>query len=362
MKDLGNYVCDGQMDIFDFLDDSPKPYKITKPIRLIELFAGIGAQAKALERLNADFEHYKISEWEVHACASYHKIHMKEDTKDYSAAYTDKELVDILDNIGVSVDGKKPLSKTKLKARGEKWHRNVYNDFMATHNIGSITNIRGADLEIVDTDKYCYILTYSFPCQDLSVAGKQKGMSKDSGTRSGLLWEVERLLHETLNLPEVLLMENVPQVHGKKFKADFDKWCSSLENLGYTNFWQDLNAKNYGVAQNRNRTFMVSILQQNVKYQFPEPFKLEKTMKDYLEDKVDEKYYINTEKAKELIDKLIANGTLDRQTDRQTIDLCLKKPRFTEVANCIAARTDRGISNMQQEGTGVLELKKDRQG
>ena len=181
-------------------------------------------------------------------------------------------------------------------------------------------------------------------------------MSKNSGTRSGLLWEVERLLHETINLPEVLLMENVPQVHGKKFKSDFEKWCLSLENLGYTNFWQDLNAKNYGVAQNRNRTFMVSILQQNVKYEFPEPFKLKKIMKDYLEDEVDEKYYINTEKAKQLIDKLIANGTLaDRQTDRQTVDLSINCPRRIEIANCIKARYDAGISNFKADGSGVVE-------
>ena len=319
MKSFDNYVCEGQMDIFDFLDnDKPKNYQITKPIRLIELFAGIGAQAKALERLKANFEHYKISEWEVNATASYHKIHMHDDNTDYSAKYTDKELIDLLDRTGISVDGKKPMSRTKIKAKGEKWHRKVYNDFQATHNVGSITNIHADELNIVDTDKYCYILTYSFPCQDLSVAGKQRGMSKDSGTRSGLLWEVERLLFECKELPEVLLMENVPQVHGTKFKADFDKWCNSLESLGYTNFWQDLNAKNYGVAQNRNRTFMVSILKQNTTYEFPKPFLLDKTMKDYLEDKVEEKYYVNSEKAKQLIDKLIENGTLDRQTDRQT--------------------------------------------
>ena len=308
--------CEGQISLFDL---GKQPFKITKPIRLIELFGGIGAQAKALRRIGADFEHYKLSEWEVHATASYHKIHMKEDKTDYSKPYTDKELIEKLLQFGVSVDGKKPLSHTKIKSKGEKWHRKTFNDFIATHNIGSITGIGGADLEIVDKDKYCYILTYSFPCQDLSMAGKQKGMSKDSGTRSGLLWEVERLLNETKEKPDVLLMENVPQVHGNKFRSDFDKWCSSLESLGYTNFWQDLNAKNYGVAQNRNRTFMVSILQQNVTYEFPKAIPLDKTMKDYLEEEVDEKYYINSEKANQLIDKLIANGTLaDRQTDRQT--------------------------------------------
>lgn len=104
---------------------------------------GIGAQAKALKRLGANFEHYKISEWEVHATASYHKIHMRNDKTDYSKDYTDKELINLLDNLGISVDGKKPMSRTKIKAKGEKWHRKVYNDFMATNNMGSITKIGG---------------------------------------------------------------------------------------------------------------------------------------------------------------------------------------------------------------------------
>lgn len=129
-------------------------------------------------------------------------------------------------------------------------------------------------------------------------------MEKGSGTRSGMLWEVERILHECRELPQVLLMENVPQVHGKKFVKDFQKWLESLESLGYRNFWDDLNAKNYGVAQNRNRTFLVSFLD-DVNFCFPKPFPLTKTMKDYLEETVDEKYYINNEKADQLIQRLI---------------------------------------------------------
>ena len=184
-----------QLDIFSSIK---QPYKITKPIRLIELFAGVGSQAMALKRLGANFEHYRVVEFEKYAIKSYNAIHG-----------TDFEPMDI-------------------------------------------TKISGSDLGIIDTEKYCYIMTYSFPCQDLSVAGKQKGMTKGSGTRSGLLWEVERLLNEVQNLPQVLLMENVPQVHGKKNMEDFQRWIDFLESKGYSNYWQDLNAKNYGVAQNRN--------------------------------------------------------------------------------------------------------------
>lgn len=154
----------------------------------------------------------------------------------------------------------------------------------------------------------------------MSVAGKQKGMSKGSGTRSGLLWEVERLLNEVDNLPQVLLMENVPQVHSQDNMPDFQKWIDFLTSKGYSNYWQDLNAKNYGVAQNRDRCFMVSILGE-YNYRFPKPIKLTKTMKDYLENDVDEKYYINNEKAQKLIDTLIADGTIPSRAEQSRADL-----------------------------------------
>ncbi len=264
----------GQLDIFDYIRE---PISITNPIRLIELFAGYGSQAMALERIGAEFEHYRIVEFDKYAVASYNAIHG-----------TNFSTMDI-------------------------------------------TKVHALDLAIEDTDHFTYLLTYSFPCTDLSVTGKQMGMSKGSGTRSGLLWEVERILTEIRDsngeLPQILFMENVPQVHGKKNIEDFKKWIDFLEGLGYTNYWQDLNAKNYGVAQNRNRCFMFSFLG-NYTYKFPQPIPLQKKLKDYLEDNVDEKYYINNEKTDKLIKQLIDNGTLpqhnlDRQTDRQTDRLAL---------------------------------------
>ena len=215
-------------------------FKFKNKVRLIELFAGIGSQAKALERLGVDFEHYKVVEFDKYAIASYNAIHGT--------------------------------------------------DFVTS----DITKIHAVDLDIKDTDKYTYVLTYSFPCQDLSVAGKQKGMVKGSGTRSGLLWEVERLIEECLELPQVLLMENVPQVHSKRNIDDFNQWIRFLESKGYSNYWQDLNAKDYGIPQNRNRTFMVSLLG-DYSYNFPDKKKLDIRLNDLLEKDVDNKYYVSEE-------------------------------------------------------------------
>ena len=209
-----------------------------KPLRLIECFAGIGAQAKALENLGVKFEHWVVCEWDKYAIQSYNAVH------------------------GTNFN---PSDITKLTAK---------------------------DLNIVDTEHYNYLLTYSFPCQDLSNAGKGRGMEKGSGTRSGLLWEVERLLNECTELPQVLVMENVPQVHGVKNKEHFDKWIAFLESKGYSNYWTDLNAKNYGIPQNRNRCFMVSILG-GYTYEFPQPIPLELNLGDMLEKEVDEKYYLS---------------------------------------------------------------------
>lgn len=296
-------MIDGQLSIGTILTEKPL-FKISKHIRLIELFAGIGSQAMALRDLGADFEHYRVVEFDKYAIGSYNAIHG-----------TNFPTMDI-------------------------------------------TKISGKDLGIYDTDKYCYLMTYSFPCQDLSVAGKGAGMTKGSGTRSGLLWEVERLLNEVDNLPQVLLMENVPQVHGKKNIEDFNKWIGFLESKGYSNYWHDLNAKDYGVAQNRNRCFMVSILG-NYDYKFPEPIPLAKTMKDYLELEVDEKYYINNEKAQKLIEQLIEKGTLQESEKeypkQQCVDLTINQPRKIETANCIKARYDAGISNFKADGSGVIE-------
>lgn len=230
--------------------DGTTPLKITKPIRLIELFAGIGAQAKALENLGVDFEHYRICEFDKYAVASYNAIH-----------------------------------KTNFST-------------------SDITQIHAKDLGIEETDKYEYIMTYSFPCTDLSKAGKQQGMSRESGTRSGLLWEVERILLEIVQeggqLPQVLLMENVPDVLSDKNQKDFFAWCDFLERLGYTSKYALLNAKDFGVPQNRERCFMLSWFGEDKFYDFPVGKPLTKKLKDVLETEVEEKYYLSNKSIKSL--------------------------------------------------------------
>ena len=277
-----------QIDIFDLMY---QPFKITKPIRLIELFSGYGSQALALKYLGANFTHWKICEWAVKSIQAYKDLHMEDDNTDYSKELTTNEIKEYLFNKGISSNYNEPMTKEQIFRLNDSQVRTIYNNIVATHNLVNIQQVKGEDLDISETDKYEYIMTYSFPCQDLSLAGKGKGMS-DTTTRSGMLWEVERILRECKNKPQVLLMENVPQVHSKDNIDDFYKWQLSLEEMGYQNYWQDLIATDFGIPQTRNRCFMVSILG-DYKYTFPKPIPLKHKLKDLLEDQVDEKYYLS---------------------------------------------------------------------
>ena len=174
-------------------------------------------------------------------------------------------------------------------------------------NYGDISKIDWS--QVPDFD----LFTYSSPCQDFSQAGKQRGGTKGSGTRSSLLWECERAIEA--KRPKYLLFENVAAVVSKKFIRLFNEWQLTLERLGYTNFTQVLNAKTHGyptpVPQNRERVFMVSILNCDQPFYFPDPQPLTTQLKDVLEQNVDEKYYLS--------DKVI-NGFLshaERERERK---------------------------------------------
>ena len=270
---------DGQMSLFD----SPK-LRITKPVRLIELFSGIGSQAKALQRLGVSYESWGAYDIDPYAVKAYNAI--------FGTAYEPTD----------------------------------------------ICQLHASDLNIVDRDKYTYLLTYSFPCQDLSLAGNQKGMAKGSGTRSGLLWEVERLLHECgENLPQILVMENVKQVISKKNKPDFDMWRESLRGMGYESEYQVMNAKDYGVAQNRERCFMVSWLG-DYSYEFPKPIPLTKRLRDYLESEVDEKFFLTDEQVSTFVAKTEEHKAKGNGFAFEPIDAYGEADTHTHTAKAVLAK------------------------
>lgn len=204
-------------------------------LRVVELFAGIGAQAQALENLGLDFIS-TVCEIDDKAYKSYCAIH------------------------------------------GD------------TPNLGDITKVEHLP--------ECDLLTYSYPCTSLSIAGKQEGMVEGSGTASSLVWEVGRLLDdasERESLPEVLLMENVDAVLNEQNLPEFRRWLAKLTSLGYTNSYKVLNAKDYGVPQNRRRIFVVSMRGDKM-FDFPKPCPDGRVLRDVLEDDVLEQYYLSEEK------------------------------------------------------------------
>lgn len=210
-------------------------------LRVIELFAGIGSQTQALKNIGVDHEVVAIAEIDKFAIKSYEAIH------------------------------------------GEKL------------NLGDVSTVN------VDDIPNCDLLTYSFPCQDISVSGDQRGLDKGSNTRSSLLWECERIIKA--KRPKYLLLENVKNLVGKKHKPNFDKWLETLESIGYNNYWQVINAKDYGIPQNRERVFVVSILKEfdNGEFEFPKEQELTLCLKDLLEQEVDEKFYLS----KEMCDRFV---------------------------------------------------------
>lgn len=291
-KEMGDYE---QIDLFAA---TAERYRIAKPpIRLIEFFAGIGAQAKSLEALGARFEHWRVSEWSIHSIIAYNAIHIQ-DWSDHTEGLSYDEVLDRLD--GVSSDYNKPMTRKELKGRGEQWARRLYSSMVAIHDLKpNVMTVHAEDLGIEPEREreHCYVLTYSFPCQDLSNAGQQKGMGRGSGTRSGLLWEVERVIKECAEKgcrPDVLIMENVPGVIGERNKDAFSDWVNQLRILGYSSFHKVMNAKDYGIPQNRKRCFMVSILG-DYGFDFPPRMRLKYRLKDFIEKEVDGSYYLSEE-------------------------------------------------------------------
>jgi DNA (cytosine-5)-methyltransferase 1 len=253
-------------------------------LRVMELFSGYGSQRMALRNLGIDFESVGISEIDIPAILSYASIHDGLDVEDETFEYpTKEEMIKFLESKNIGLDFKN--GKVKLPKNLDKL-KQIYRATVLSKCFGDVSLLKLSELPDVD------FVTYSFPCTDISVAGQQKGIKKGQ-TRSGLLYECEKIIEE--KRPKYLLMENVKNLVGKKFKEQFDKWLSYLESLGYKNYWQVLNAKDYKVPQNRERVFVVSILGEHDGYTFPQKQRLDIRLKDVLESQVEGKYYLSDE-------------------------------------------------------------------
>lgn len=231
-------------------------------MKVLELFSGIGAQAKALERLNISYKIVATADWDINAIIAYDLIHNGEQDLSNYKNVPKREIVKMLSEYTLSPDGKSPYKKGGLNRNSIDVLKSLLCAIKRTNNLVSITDMTSKDIPI-DLD----LLTYSFPCQDLSIAGvwhgNMSGIDREALNRSGMLWEVERILQECVSdkrsLPKFLLMENVSNILAPRHKANFQEWIDYLVKVGYYCKIYRLNASKFGIPQNRTRVYMLSI-------------------------------------------------------------------------------------------------------
>lgn len=230
--------------------------------KVVETFSGIGSQAQALDNIGIDYEIQAISEWEIAALYAYDIIHNGKQDLSLYRHHTKESLVEELKKYSLSNNGSKPISELSLYSMSNHSLKSILYSIERTNNLVDITKVHASSIpEGID------LLTYSFPCQDLSIAGRwhqnEGGIDKGANNRSTLLWEIQRLLHEhaeeNRKMPRFLLMENVRNILSEPNISNFREWQKDLEELGYVNQVWTLDARNFGVPQSRVRTFMLSV-------------------------------------------------------------------------------------------------------
>lgn len=346
-------------------------------LKLLELFSGIQAQERALRQLPIEYESIGVCDCDkdVLVSAAAMRFNLEEEIKNFNFPSQDK-MIEYLQNKNIGYSFEK--NKHTITSRT---HITKLKQYYIANNL--LKNL--GDISKVDRLPYADLVTYSSPCQSFSVAGKLAGAKKickvcgheweidfsnpnynykcphcDSvnleSTTSGLLQEVQRLLsvaYENNELPKYLLLENVKNLVGKKFKPQFDAWIRWLDSIGYNTYYQVLNSKNFGIPQNRERIFALSIRKDvdNGNFNFPEQIPLTTRLKDILEKTVDEKYYLSGDKVESILANFIA-----RQNEASGINLKDQATTFdglTDVAHTLMARDYKGFGN--QSMTGVIE-------
>lgn len=229
---------------------------------LVELFSGIGSQAKALKNIGCKVNTLGTCEWDLHAFIAYDAIHTSTEVPDDINDMSKKDLLSLLANYTLSNNGKEKMDFSMLKTYSVDVLRRIYTAIQRNNNLVDVSTLQGHSMpDNID------ILTYSFPCQDLSNVGAfhgyNKGIDKDSGSRSSLLWQVGRILKEMKDckkeLPRYLLLENVPTLLSKRHYWNFETWINDLYELGYVSKYFQLNASSFGLPQNRPRLLMISV-------------------------------------------------------------------------------------------------------
>ena len=248
---------------------------------IVEFFSGIGSQAKALQNIGIDINVAGTCEWDIHASIAYDAIHSSPEITDDVKTMSKEEILDILKNYTLSNDGKQAMDYKILKTYSVDVLRRILTSIQRNKNFVDISSLKGEQMP-----KKIDILTYSFPCQDLSNVGAfhgyNKGIDKDSGSRSSLLWQVGRILQEMKDahrrLPRYLLMENVPSLLAKRHFDNFTTWINDLKELGYESKYFELNAHDFGLPQNRPRLLMISVFVGQNEYK-------RKKVKEYFDSK-----------------------------------------------------------------------------
>lgn len=252
-------------------------------LRVFEAFAGIGSQSMALRNIGVNYEIVGTMDVDKYAILAYDAIHNDNEKVEYK---TKEEILEEINKKHIAYNFSTGKSEIPKK---EEDLRKLYEAHVRNKNFG---DIRLVDENILpDFDFF----TYSFPCKNISNAGifSGGGFKEGSGTQSSLVWECRRIIK--YKKPKFLMMENVKNLIGKKNKTFFELWCTTLEKIGYKNYWKVLNAKNFGLPQNRERVIMISIREDlNIKnFKIPETNNKKKKIKDILENEVDKKFYIN---------------------------------------------------------------------
>lgn len=267
-----------------------------KDINIIELFSGIGMQRRGFE--NSGVYNTNIvatSEIASQAIITYAAMHhgMTEEWLDAQIDLPSEEMAQYLldKNIDWDYKTKEPKNwSTYKKGKKYRYLKKTYYACQLQNNLGDISRVD--KLPKVD------LWFYSFPCTDISNSGTQKGLKKGSGTRSGLLWEVERLLEKAVKegtAPTYLCLENVKALVEARCLADFELWLKRLDELGYNTYWDKMNSRDYNVPQNRPRVFAMSIKKDvdTKKYTFPKTMKLKRVLADILDNTFEDNYYLS---------------------------------------------------------------------